>query len=255
MSHFEVTATDGAARAGILRTAHGEVRTPAFMPVGTKGTVKSLDPDELRTVGSQIILGNTYHLHFRPGDELIARARRPARVLGLGRADPDRLGRLPGLLAPRHAARGRRRRRHLPLRLRRRLRALLARDRRADPAQPRLRHRDGVRHLPARRRSARRARGGGPADDALGRAPARGGARAGPAALRDRAGRRGRGAAPPLDRGDRRARLRRPRARRARGGGEPRGDVRGDRLGGAAPPGRASRATSWGSATPRAFCG
>ena len=73
MSHFEVTARDGAARAGILRTAHGEVRTPAFMPVGTKGTVKSLDPDELATVGAQIILGNTYHLHFRPGDEVIAR--------------------------------------------------------------------------------------------------------------------------------------------------------------------------------------
>ena len=72
MSHFEVVATDGAARAGILRTAHGEVRTPAFMPVGTKGTVKSLDPLELRAVGSQIVLGNTYHLHFRPGDELIA---------------------------------------------------------------------------------------------------------------------------------------------------------------------------------------
>ena len=72
MSVFEVTATDGAARAGILRTAHGDVRTPAFMPVGTKGTVKSLDPDELRTVGSQIILGNTYHLHFRPGDDVIA---------------------------------------------------------------------------------------------------------------------------------------------------------------------------------------
>ena len=72
MSHFEVTATDGAARAGTLRTAHGEIRTPAFMPVGTKGTVKSLDPAELRTIGSEIILGNTYHLHFRPGDELIA---------------------------------------------------------------------------------------------------------------------------------------------------------------------------------------
>jgi queuine tRNA-ribosyltransferase len=69
---FEVTATDGAARAGTLRTAHGEIRTPAFMPVGTKGTVKSVDPDELRAIGSQIILGNTYHLHFRPGDELIA---------------------------------------------------------------------------------------------------------------------------------------------------------------------------------------
>jgi queuine tRNA-ribosyltransferase len=73
VSAFEVTAVDGAARAGILRTTHGDVRTPAFMPVGTKATVKSLDPDELRTVGAQIILGNTYHLHFRPGDELIAR--------------------------------------------------------------------------------------------------------------------------------------------------------------------------------------
>jgi len=72
VSAFDVTATDGAARAGVLQTAHGEVRTPAFMPVGTKGTVKSLDPDELRAVGSQIILGNTYHLHFRPGDDVIA---------------------------------------------------------------------------------------------------------------------------------------------------------------------------------------
>jgi queuine tRNA-ribosyltransferase len=69
---FQVTATDGAARAGILRTAHGDVRTPAFMPVGTKGTVKSLDPDELRALGAQIVLGNTYHLHFRPGDDVIA---------------------------------------------------------------------------------------------------------------------------------------------------------------------------------------
>jgi queuine tRNA-ribosyltransferase len=71
MSCFDVTATDGAARAGVLRTAHGEVRTPAFMPVGTKGTVKSLHPDEVRAAGAQILLGNTYHLHFRPGDELI----------------------------------------------------------------------------------------------------------------------------------------------------------------------------------------
>src|SRR5947209_1890432 len=69
---FTVTATDGAARAGILRTAHGEVRTPVFMPVGTKATVKTLDPDELRTVGAQLILGNAYHLHFRPGEDLVA---------------------------------------------------------------------------------------------------------------------------------------------------------------------------------------
>jgi queuine tRNA-ribosyltransferase len=69
---FTVTARDGAARAGILATAHGELRTPAFMPVGTKGTVKSVDPGELRALGAEIVLGNAYHLHFRPGEELIA---------------------------------------------------------------------------------------------------------------------------------------------------------------------------------------
>ncbi|NUR75217.1 MAG: tRNA guanosine(34) transglycosylase Tgt [Thermoleophilia bacterium] len=68
---FEVEATDGAARAGVLRTAHGEIRTPVFMPVGTKATVKTLHPDEVRDLGAQIVLGNTYHLHFRPGSELI----------------------------------------------------------------------------------------------------------------------------------------------------------------------------------------
>ena len=68
---FEVHATDGAARAGVLRTARGEIRTPVFMPVGTKGTVKTLHPDEVRDLGAQILLGNTYHLYFRPGDELI----------------------------------------------------------------------------------------------------------------------------------------------------------------------------------------
>jgi queuine tRNA-ribosyltransferase len=68
---FTVIATDGAARAGILRTSHGEIETPAFMPVGTKAAVKTVDPDELRAVGAQIILGNTYHLHFRPGADLI----------------------------------------------------------------------------------------------------------------------------------------------------------------------------------------
>jgi queuine tRNA-ribosyltransferase len=66
-----VTATDGAARAAILRTAHGDVPTPAFMPVGTKATVKSVDPDELVTLGASIVLGNTYHLHFRPGEDVI----------------------------------------------------------------------------------------------------------------------------------------------------------------------------------------
>jgi queuine tRNA-ribosyltransferase len=56
----------------VIRTAHGEISTPAFMPVGTKGTVKSLHPDEVRALGAHVILGNTYHLHFRPGEDTIA---------------------------------------------------------------------------------------------------------------------------------------------------------------------------------------
>ena len=72
MSCFTLDATDGAARAGVLHTAHGDVPTPAFMPVGTKATVKSLDPDELRALGTRILLGNTYHLHFRPGEDVVA---------------------------------------------------------------------------------------------------------------------------------------------------------------------------------------
>jgi queuine tRNA-ribosyltransferase len=69
---FEVTARDDLARAGVLHTARGDIRTPVFMPVGTKATVKTVDPDELHELGAQIILGNTYHLHLRPGEELIA---------------------------------------------------------------------------------------------------------------------------------------------------------------------------------------
>jgi len=72
MDSFALTASDGVARAGVLSTAHGELRTPAFMPVGTKATVKSVDPRELRDLGAEILLGNTYHLHFRPGTETIA---------------------------------------------------------------------------------------------------------------------------------------------------------------------------------------
>ncbi len=68
---FQIEAQDGAARTGILTTPHGQVQTPAFMPVGTHGAVKSVSPLELQNLGSQIILGNTYHLYLRPGDELI----------------------------------------------------------------------------------------------------------------------------------------------------------------------------------------
>ena len=68
---FELTASEGQARTGVLRTAHGEIPTPAFMPVGTKGTVKSLHPDEVRALGARVILGNAYHLHFRPGEDVV----------------------------------------------------------------------------------------------------------------------------------------------------------------------------------------
>ena len=68
---FTVAATDGEARAGVLSTDHGDVPTPAFMPVGTKGTVKGIHPDRLRELGAAIVLGNTYHLYFRPGAEIV----------------------------------------------------------------------------------------------------------------------------------------------------------------------------------------
>ena len=71
MTAFELKSTDGAARAGVLKTARGELRTPAFMPVGTKATVKAVDPQELEALGAEILLCNTYHLHFRPGADLI----------------------------------------------------------------------------------------------------------------------------------------------------------------------------------------
>src|SRR6201985_2983867 len=68
---FELSAADGAARAGVLRTAHGEVETPVFMPVGTAGTVKAMTADAVRATGASIVLGNTYHLMLRPGAERI----------------------------------------------------------------------------------------------------------------------------------------------------------------------------------------
>lgn len=70
---FELIGMDGRARAGILHTAHGSIETPIFMPVGTVGSVKALAPDDIHAIGAQIILGNTYHLYLRPGDELVAR--------------------------------------------------------------------------------------------------------------------------------------------------------------------------------------
>src|SRR2546423_10497286 len=69
---FTITAMDGAARAGVVGTAHGALRTPAFMPVGTKAKVKGVDPAELRALETEIVLCNTYHLRFRPGTDVVA---------------------------------------------------------------------------------------------------------------------------------------------------------------------------------------
>jgi queuine tRNA-ribosyltransferase len=68
---FRIEATDGAARAGVVTTSRGDIRTPAFMPVGTKGTVKALHPDEVRSLGADVVLANAYHLHFRPGERVV----------------------------------------------------------------------------------------------------------------------------------------------------------------------------------------
>lgn len=74
--HFQLITTDpkSSARRGRLKTLHGVIETPIFMPVGTQGTVKGLTPSQIKEIGSQIILGNTYHLNLRPGPELIERA-------------------------------------------------------------------------------------------------------------------------------------------------------------------------------------
>jgi len=68
---FTLEYTDGNARACILETGRGVVRTPSFMPVGTIGTVKAMSPDELKEIGAEIVLCNTYHLFLRPGHEVV----------------------------------------------------------------------------------------------------------------------------------------------------------------------------------------
>jgi queuine tRNA-ribosyltransferase len=79
---FDVTHTEGLARRGVLLTPHGAIETPVFMPVGTRGAVKAITHRDLEDAGAQILLGNTYHLHLRPGDDLIARAGGLHRFIG-----------------------------------------------------------------------------------------------------------------------------------------------------------------------------
>src|SRR3989442_7878456 len=73
MFEFTLDATCGPARAGTLVLPHGTVETPAFMPVGTQGTVRTLSPADLHAVGAELVLANTYHLHVRPGEGVVER--------------------------------------------------------------------------------------------------------------------------------------------------------------------------------------
>ena len=96
---FTLHATDGQARLGTVQTLHGDIRTPAFMPVGTVGTVKGLYLDQVEATGADIILGNTYHLMLRPGAEEVAKLGGLHHFIGWKRPDPHRLGRLPDHVA------------------------------------------------------------------------------------------------------------------------------------------------------------
>ncbi len=69
--NFKIIGTDGNSRRGVLETKRGTINTPAFMPVGTLGTVKAMSPDEMKQIGAEIILGNTYHLYLRPGTDVV----------------------------------------------------------------------------------------------------------------------------------------------------------------------------------------
>ncbi len=71
--NYKMTHKDGDARVGVISTPHGEIKTPVFMPVGTQATVKTMNPEEVRGLGADIILGNTYHLFLRPGDDVVAK--------------------------------------------------------------------------------------------------------------------------------------------------------------------------------------
>ncbi|PYO40780.1 MAG: tRNA guanosine(34) transglycosylase Tgt [Gemmatimonadetes bacterium] len=85
MFEFRIAATNGAARAGQLTLPHGEVETPCFMPVGTQGTVRALSPNDLRAAGASLVLANTYHLHVRPGEDVVGRLGGLHRFMGWDR--------------------------------------------------------------------------------------------------------------------------------------------------------------------------
>ena len=166
-----VEATDGAARAGTATTARGTYRTPCFMPVGTRGAVKYLSAADYDQLGAEIVLANTYHLMLRPGAEIVAALGGLRGFTGWDGLHPHRLGWLPGLLA---RPRRRRRRRDVPLHLRRLAPPPHARARRGHAGAPRRRHPDGARRLPGAPGAAGGGAAGGRAHGGVGQAGQRG---------------------------------------------------------------------------------
>src|SRR3954453_4512237 len=94
---FRVSAADGRARRGVMTLPHGEVQTPAFMPVGTQGAVKGVTHRDLMDLGAEILLSNTYHLYLRPGDDLIARRGGLHAFIGWSRPILTQSGGYPGV--------------------------------------------------------------------------------------------------------------------------------------------------------------
>src|SRR2546426_2308724 len=85
MFEFTIDATSGPARTGTLTLPHGAVETPVFMPVGTQGTVRALSPNDLRRVGATLVLANSYHLHVRPGEQVVEKLGALHRFMGWDR--------------------------------------------------------------------------------------------------------------------------------------------------------------------------
>ncbi len=171
MLRFEVTNTDpsSAARAGVLHTAHGDIPTPVFMPVGTAGTVKALPHEFLEKLDARIILANTYHLYLRPGHDCIRQAGRAAPVHVLGPGAADRQRRLPGL-QPQGTATDHRGGRPVPVAPRRQRALPQPRNGGRDPAGARGRHHHGLRRMHALSLQPDRRRAVDGAVDALGAA-------------------------------------------------------------------------------------
>ena len=133
-----------AARRGVLSTPHGDVQTPAFMPVGTQGTVKGLTVDQIAATGAEMVLANTYHLALRPGAELVAEQGGLHRFMGWIGADPDRQRRVSAFQpGPEHQ--GHRPRRGVSLAYRRAAVGIVARAGDRDSRAAWQRHRDGAR--------------------------------------------------------------------------------------------------------------